>query len=1440
MKTRLLLPLLISLVAGVGYGRERTFGQCELGNQVAAVTGGINTSTSTPLMRSYPVCTVTVYITGTLTPATLYSDNSGTAKTNPFVASSLGYWFFYTDNGRYDVKLSGAGIPSPFTLGDILVADPTSFSTGVTSIAGTANQICTSGATGNVTVRICTNPTLPGTTTGVFVGPLTGNVVGNLLGNVVGNVTGNASTATALDHSPTLCPSGQYSRGILSSGNGTGCTVAGVGTGDVSSNTSTSVVNEVALFADTSGKLIKRATGTGVSISTTGVASYVAAGSPIQFLRSKPNVTGTVYEFAGMQTYFAVDYNFPVQTPGGSLSIGANMVTLTPCPLGLAGSDANHYLRISGGTGTAETVAITGGSCTSGLASGTVGFTAANNHTGAWGVTSASGGIREAILASGGNATIRLPSNTTVPISGTNSLIVDKQNLTIIGDGYGTVLQALAGQQMNSVIKGTAANGTRFLNFSIDGNRSAGGTNPTFGAGIECGTDTTGNCSHVVFEWLNIHDSANMGILVHDANIDVVIKNNYIHDNGGVTDGSGTGQAIFFYRASLSDAKVTGCIIDHNYISDNHNTITNAGPSGGTAVQGSCDITNNYYLNNYNDGGQAGCFGYDNGPCTFAGNTFIKTSTGLTQHTSGIESDASGIQIADNKIYLHTEGWCIAVEGASAGPGGLGAQDVTITGNQCTSANIGIGLLNAGGFVRGMTITGNRVAVGGGGTGIGLQADTAADSITATGNDFSDSPTPVVDGSVSGMYLSNNFPLIANLGYQTALPSANVLTMRCGQVAQVTGSTTINFIDLPAETAGTNGKGCQVTLIAASGATWSTGTGGTITKVVSPAVGTAASFVYDGTNWNPIGSSASLPVVSRLQYLRGNEITAVIEGANLPFYIAPDYNFPSQQPGGSVTIGSNTKTLTPCPLGVGGSDVAHYLYLSGGTGTAEAVLIAGGSCTSGATTGTIVFTAANTHSGAWTVTSATAGIQEAINILPANGGRILLPALNSPYILHQTITAGNGNSSTTSTVDGIVLEGDGSGNTDSEAFPITAGTTFTWNGPAGGTMVDIEGPISGMHLSGIQFKCNGTARAATGLLSNHSFNSRFNDFQFNGCSGYAIKNYAYGQPTGIVTGANNNFWEQISIYAGGSATASGWQIGAGTFSLGDFLDVAQNFFRKIQVGAGASGVALDLRLTDSLTFDSFTTTSGGTGIKVDEVIGNGFHFPSAITFNMSNVAGTSTVLDDTSWTGTLIGGWFWPYNNDNDTLDDPLGTNSWSAGVSNNGRFWGKFQTTPTVFTSVASSTAIASTNAETAFSKTSVLPAKSINAIGTRVRVTASGRYSTTGTPTMQLAMKIDGNPFSVVSAVTTPNNASGFGWSFTGEFVVRAPGASGTVQNGHGIGGLGGTTPQTTTWVNNFALDTTTTETVTVTALWSIADASNTIIMDELAVEILASGRH
>ncbi len=100
----------------------------------------------------------------------------------------------------------------------------------------------------------------------------------------------------------------------------------------------------------------------------------------------------------------------------------------------------------------------------------------------------------------------------------------------------------------------------------------------------------------------------------------------------------------------------------------------------------------------------------------------------------------------------------------------------------------------------------------------------------------------------------------------------------------------------------------------------------------------------------------------------------------------------SQTPGGSLGVGSNVVTLAPVPPGISGSAVNTYVRISGGTGAAEACLITGGTAVAGNPSGTIIFSCVNTHTGAWSIATATAGIKEALNSIPADGGRVWLPA----------------------------------------------------------------------------------------------------------------------------------------------------------------------------------------------------------------------------------------------------------------------------------------------------------------------------------------------------------------------------------------------------------------------------------------------------------------
>jgi hypothetical protein len=92
---------------------------------------------------------------------------------------------------------------------------------------------------------------------------------------------------------------------------------------------------------------------------------------------------------------------------------------------------------------------------------------------------------------------------------------------------------------------------------------------------------------------------------------------------------------------------------------------------------------------------------------------------------------------------------------------------------------------------------------------------------------------------------------------------------------------------------------------------------------------------------------------------------------------ATDFSW-SQLPATDLSIaGVKTVNLPACPAGVTGTEPWYYAYISG-TGTAEAVLVTGGTCVGNGQAGTLQFTTLNAHPAGYTITSASGGLQEAL------------------------------------------------------------------------------------------------------------------------------------------------------------------------------------------------------------------------------------------------------------------------------------------------------------------------------------------------------------------------------------------------------------------------------------------------------------------------------
>jgi hypothetical protein len=99
---------------------------------------------------------------------------------------------------------------------------------------------------------------------------------------------------------------------------------------------------------------------------------------------------------------------------------------------------------------------------------------------------------------------------------------------------------------------------------------------------------------------------------------------------------------------------------------------------------------------------------------------------------------------------------------------------------------------------------------------------------------------------------------------------------------------------------------------------------------------------------------------------------------------------------------------------VSGAEPQYYVYVSG-TGTAEAVLVTGGTCAGNGQSGTLQFTA-NPHAAGYTVTTASGGLQEALiaaRFTPSNpnggsqSGKVIVPPGELKAFAHISVRASN-------------------------------------------------------------------------------------------------------------------------------------------------------------------------------------------------------------------------------------------------------------------------------------------------------------------------------------------------------------------------------------------------------------------------------------------------
>jgi hypothetical protein len=117
-----LFLVLVLFVLASAQSKIKYQGYAEKGGKVVRTS----TTVSYKLMETFPGSLVTVYATGTTTLLPIYSDAAGAVKSNPFTSDSTAFFSFYADRGVVlDIKFSGTGITTPFTLVGIAIGGNT-------------------------------------------------------------------------------------------------------------------------------------------------------------------------------------------------------------------------------------------------------------------------------------------------------------------------------------------------------------------------------------------------------------------------------------------------------------------------------------------------------------------------------------------------------------------------------------------------------------------------------------------------------------------------------------------------------------------------------------------------------------------------------------------------------------------------------------------------------------------------------------------------------------------------------------------------------------------------------------------------------------------------------------------------------------------------------------------------------------------------------------------------------------------------------------------------------------------------------------------------------------------------------------------------------------------------------------------------------------------
>jgi hypothetical protein len=334
--------------------------------------------------------------------------------------------------------------------------------------------------------------------------------------------------------------------------------------------------------------------------------------------------------------------------------------------------------------------------------------------------------------------------------------------------------------------------------------------------------------------------------------------------------------------------------------------------------------------------------------------------------------------------------------------------------------------------------------------------------------------------------------------------------------------------------------------------------------------------------------------------------------------------------------------------------------------------------------------------------------------------------------------------------------------------------------------------------------------------------------------------------TDIQAGRADDGSTNTNCFGGGQTFTTTWTRFSCTFTTGSTIS-GSPYFYIYKTGGSAETFYID---GVQLEAAAAATTYREADIKFDGQITFKNSADSATAFQVQTASAASLFTADTVNRRIIIGTGSTGTTGSNVTIlvldnktdsGDPTGVNGAMYYNANSHSFrcytdgaWMSCGALVSANTSVPGGNTVANTTTETNFASNYSLPANYCQP-GRVIKITAQGIYSSTGSPQLNIRVKL-GSTVLATSQNMNPGAVSSHSWITYFQIICDTTGVSGTVE-GQGVTTIftGGASDSDNEMQNTgtITVDTTTAQTVQMSSQWTVANAGNTITLRQLIIE-------